>query len=101
VIVSRVLAFLSLQIPFYILGNMGVRLVSALKRNVLLTIIAGVNMVLNVVLNWIFMKYAGVAGIALSTAIVSMVSCLMVFGSIFTSLKGLGRGRISHGNFGL
>ena len=32
-IVSRVQAFLSLQIPFYILANLGVRFISALKRN--------------------------------------------------------------------
>jgi putative peptidoglycan lipid II flippase len=86
-VVSHVLAFLSLQIPFYILGNMGVRLVSALKRNAVLMAIAAVSMVLNVTLNWILMKYAGVAGIALSTSIVYLSSCIMVFWSISITLR--------------
>ncbi len=86
-VVSSVQAFLLLQIPFYILGNLGVRLVSALKRNSWLMTIAAVNTVLNVVLNLVFMKYAGVAGIALSTSCVYLVSCILIYGSIFSALR--------------
>ncbi len=100
-VVSRVLACLSLQIPFYILGSMGVRMVSALKRNKVITAISAVNMVLNVVLNYVFMKYAGVAGIALSTSLVSLVSCTLIFGSIFIALKRLGGMEGSLGNRGV
>ena len=97
-VVSRVLAFLSLQIPFYILANLGVRLVSALKRNSVLMVIAGVNMVLNIIFNLILMRYAGVAGIALSTSFVYLVSCVLVYASIAKSLRRLAALEEAHGN---
>jgi putative peptidoglycan lipid II flippase len=90
-VVSRVQALLSLQIPFYFLANLGVRLVSALKRNWVLMVIAGVNMVINVVFNLILMRYLGVAGIALSTSFVYLVSCALVYASIAKSLWRRGR----------
>jgi putative peptidoglycan lipid II flippase len=86
-IVGRVLAFLSLQIPFYMLAQIGVRLISALKRNSMLMVIAGVNMVLNIVFNLILMRYWGVAGIALSTSFVYVVACGLVYASIARSLN--------------
>jgi len=82
-VVSHVEAWLALQVPFYVLGNMAVRLVSALKRNGILMGIAAVNTVLNAVLNWLLMWRYGVAGIALSTSIVYLVSCVLVFGSLY------------------
>jgi len=89
-VVGRVLAFLSLQIPFYMLAQIGVRFISALKKNSVLMIVSGVNMVLNVVFNLILMRYAGVAGIALSTSFVYLVSCAMVYASIARYLRGVG-----------
>jgi len=85
-VVSRVQALLSLQIPFYFLAQLGVRLISALKKNWVLMAIAGVNMVVNVVFNLILMRYLGVAGIALSTSFVYLVSCTLVYASIGKSL---------------
>ncbi len=97
-IVSRVQALLSLQIPFYILANLGVRLVSALKRNSVLMVIAGVNMVLNIIFNLILMRYIGVAGIALSTSFVYLVSCALVYVSIAKSLRHLDAIEEAHGS---
>ncbi len=85
-VVSRVQALLSLQIPFYFLAQLGVRLISALKKNWVLMAIAGVNMVVNVVFNLILMRYLGVAGIALSTSFVYLVSSALVYASIAKSL---------------
>lgn len=82
-VVSHVEAWLALQVPFYVLGNMAVRLISALKRNGVLLGIAAVNTVLNAVLNWVLMRRYGVAGIALSTSIVYLVSCILVFSSLY------------------
>jgi len=62
---------------------------NALKRNSVLMYISGINVVLNIVLNWVFMRYAGVAGIALSTSVVYLVSCLLVYGSISVAMRGL------------
>jgi len=90
-VVSRVQAFLSLQIPFYFLTILGVRLISALKRNWVLMVVSGVNMVLNIVFNLILMRYMGVAGIALSTSFVYLVACTLVYASIARSLWRRGR----------
>ncbi len=86
-VVSHTEAWLALQVPFYLAGNMAVRLISALKRNGVLMLIAAVNTVLNAVLNWVLMKRYGVAGIALSTSIVYLVSCVLVFGSLYVLLR--------------
>ena len=86
-VVSRVQAMLSLQIPFYFLANLGVRLVSALKKNWVLMVIAGVNMVVNIVFNLILMRYLGVAGIALSTSFVYLVGCALIYAVIAKSLE--------------
>jgi len=86
-VVSRVQALLSLQIPFYFLAQLGVRLISALKENWVLMLISGVNMVANIVFNLILMKYWGVAGIALSTSFVYIVACGLIYASLAHSLK--------------
>jgi putative peptidoglycan lipid II flippase len=97
-VVAHVQQFLALQIPFFMLGNLGVRLISALKRNSLLMRISAVNLVLNIVLNWIFMRYAGVAGIALSTSTVYFVSCVLVYVSLFGALRPLELRKFSDGS---
>jgi putative peptidoglycan lipid II flippase len=78
-VVAQTEAWLALEIPFYVLATLGVRLVSALKRNGALMAIAAWNTVLNAVLNWVLMRRYGVAGIALSTSIVYLVSCSLIF----------------------
>jgi len=75
---------------------MGVRVVSALKRNGLLMAIAALNTVLNAVLNLVLMRHYGVAGIALSTSIVYLVSCGLVFSSL-RALLGREAARPSYG----
>ena len=85
-VVSGVQTFLSMQIPFYMLGTFGVRLLSALKKNVILAVISGVNAALNITLNYVLMRSMGVAGIALSTSLVYLLSCCMVYGCIFACL---------------
>jgi putative peptidoglycan lipid II flippase len=82
-VVSHTEAWLALQVPCYLVGNMAVRLISALKRNGVLMAIAAVNTVVNAILNWVLMWRYGVAGIALSTSIVYLVSCALVFGSLY------------------
>jgi putative peptidoglycan lipid II flippase len=79
IVVARTEAWLALEIPFYVLATLGVRLVSALKRNGVLMGIAAWNTTLNAVLNWVLMRRYGVAGIALSTSIVYVVSCSLIF----------------------
>src|SRR2546426_1119848 len=68
-VVSLTQAMYSIQIPFYVLGILLSRVVASLKRTDLLMYGAGINLTLDIILNLIFMKLMGVAGIALSTSL--------------------------------
>lgn len=74
-LVGRVQALYLLQIPFYLVGMLLVRLVSSFKANHLLVWGSALNLVVNIVLNYILMRRMGVGGIALSTSLVYVVSC--------------------------
>ena len=73
-IVSRVQACYALQIPFYVLCILFVRFISSVRRNDLLMYASAINLVVNIGMNLVLMRIWGVAGIALSTAIVTLVS---------------------------
>ena len=76
--VSEVQIFYALQIPFYVLIILFVRLISALKKNNILFTVATINLVLNILFNLIFISILGVAGIALSTSIVYCLSFIVL-----------------------
>ncbi len=73
-VVGTVQAMYAIQIPFYAWGILLVRLISSLERNDVLMRIASINLALDIVLNLVFMKFLGVAGIALSTSVFYIVS---------------------------
>lgn len=68
-----------LQIPFYIFGTLGARLISSFSKNYLLAWIAAFNLAFNIVGNYFFVQFFGIAGIALSTSIVQIVSSITIF----------------------
>lgn len=82
-LVGQVQAYYLLQVPFFMLGIMGVRLLSAVAKNQILMKISFVNLIVNIVANYVFMQHFGVVGIALSTALVYALS----FGMIYFSLR--------------
>ncbi len=67
------------QIPFYTLGILAVRLMSALQANRILMWGSAISLVLNGVLDYVLMQSMGVAGIALSTSFVYVVSFVYLF----------------------
>jgi len=73
-LVSHVQACFTLQIPFYTLWVLYLRLISALKMNSQIFLVFSANVVLNFVLDIVLAKYLGVAGIALSTTLVTVFS---------------------------
>lgn len=77
-LVSQVQAYYLLQLPFYMLGILGVRLISAMTKNDILMKIAAVSLIINIAGNYLFMQHFGVAGIALSTAMVYFISTIMI-----------------------
>jgi putative peptidoglycan lipid II flippase len=82
-LVSRVQIYYCLQIPFYALSMLFVRFLSSIRRNDLLMFGAAINLVVNIAMNLVLMRIWGVAGIALSTSIVSCASlCFLSICSI-------------------
>jgi len=73
-LVSWVQICLLVQVPFYTLGILAVRLISALQANRILMWGSTISLILNAILNYLLMQKMGVAGIALSTSFVYIVS---------------------------
>ena len=84
-LVAKVQLFYSPQLTFYVLSTLMVRLVSSLKANKILMWVAGISLVTNVVLNYTFMRWIGLPGIALSTSVVYALSTTI----IAIALRGL------------
>jgi putative peptidoglycan lipid II flippase len=83
VVVARIAAMYSLQMPFYFLGLLGIRLLHASLRNKEVLIINVITNALNILLNYVLMNVMGVAGIALSTSIVYFVCASTVYAVIY------------------
>jgi putative peptidoglycan lipid II flippase len=81
-IVAAVQALGALQIPFYLGGILIVRLLSAIKANSLIMSIALINMIVNIVTDYLLMRLYGVVGISFSTSIVYIFSFLMLLAII-------------------
>jgi putative peptidoglycan lipid II flippase len=91
-LVAQVQAFYVIQIPFYVLSMLVVRLISSLSGNYLLLRGACLSFSLNVGLNYLFMQWLGVAGIALSTSVTYFVSFLFLYWCLNVQMK-----TVSHG----
>ncbi|MEZ4753618.1 MAG: lipid II flippase MurJ [Bdellovibrionota bacterium] len=72
-LVAQIQTMYVLQVPFYTASLVYVRLFSALRKNEILMFSTLFTVVANIALNYILMKYMGVAGIALSTALVNVL----------------------------
>ncbi len=68
-----------LQVPAKVLNTLAFRLISALKENVILMWGAGINLTVNIIMNYVLIQALGVGGIALSTAIVYIVSFIFLY----------------------
>ena len=74
-IVALVQAMYVIQIPFYTAGILFVQMLTSMQRSRTLLWGTSISLPLNVVLNYLFMRRMGVAGIALSTSLMYVVSC--------------------------
>lgn len=77
-LVSRVQVCYAIQIPFYICSLLFIRFISAIGHNIVLMYASAINLALDLGLNLVLMRRFQVAGIALSTSIVHLISFLMV-----------------------
>jgi putative peptidoglycan lipid II flippase len=82
-VVSQVQKFYCLQIPFYVVSMLFVRFISSVRRNDLLMYAAAINLVIDIVMNLVLMRWLGIAGIALSTSIVAVISVVFLWACSF------------------
>lgn len=75
-LVAPIQALYFLQLPFYTLGILHVRLISAFQRNGLLLVWTLIAAALNLGLDLLFARWMGPKGIALSTTCMYLGSCL-------------------------
>ena len=90
-LVARIQAVYGLQMPFYVCGILFVRLISSMMSNHILFLGSFMNLLLNIVLNYLFMQYFGVVGIALSTVCVYFFSFGFLVSMVYRNLR-----RITH-----
>ena len=88
-VVATVLAAYAGMIPFYVVGIVGVRVMSVLGLNRLLLTLGAVNLVTNVVGNVILSRLYGAAGIALATVVVYLISSLLILGRLWRARREL------------
>jgi putative peptidoglycan lipid II flippase len=86
-LVARIQALFAIQIPFYIAGVFLARLISSFKASNLLMWGAFISLIVNIALNYLFMQWFGVAGIALSTSVVYFVSFCFLSYMLLALLK--------------
>jgi putative peptidoglycan lipid II flippase len=90
-VVSAVQSMYMLQIPFYTLGILFVRMISSLQLNHFLLWNTTISLSVCVVLDYVLMHLMGIAGIALATTLVYMVSCTVLAIVLFRRLAAIER----------
>ncbi|MBW4633793.1 MAG: polysaccharide biosynthesis C-terminal domain-containing protein [Iphinoe sp. HA4291-MV1] len=76
-LVAQIQSFFAFQIPFYLGNVLLLKLIITMGKNQILIWVTGLNLITNIVLNYLFMQWIGIQGIALST------SCVYVFSFLF------------------
>lgn len=85
--VARAQAFYALQIPFHLTGILSIRALQALQRSGVIFGFVGLNVAANFVADYVCTRWFGVAGIALSSSLMYMLSCASAFTFAMLELK--------------
>jgi putative peptidoglycan lipid II flippase len=78
-LVAQIQFCFAFQIPFYIGNILLARLIISMRLNHILMRVSAFNLVINIILNYIFMRWIGIKGIALSTSFVYLFSFIYMF----------------------
>jgi putative peptidoglycan lipid II flippase len=68
-VVTPVLAMYAIQIPFFVVSRVFYRFLLAMRRTDLILYCGVLNLILDIILNLLLMRWFGVAGIALATSL--------------------------------
>jgi putative peptidoglycan lipid II flippase len=78
-VVTPVLAMYAIQIPFFVGSRVFYRFLVAMRRTDLIFYCGAINLVLDIVLNLVLMRWFGVAGIALATSLWTVSTFLFLW----------------------
>ena len=78
-IVYRVQQMYILQIPFYVMGMVMNRYLTAINKNNFLVVTSTISLILNIVLNYFLIRTIGLYGLALATSLVSLVNTMIIY----------------------
>lgn len=81
-LVAALQQIILIYIPFKISGMLLVNFLTSINKNNYMAIVSFVSLILNILLNFILMKYYGIFGIAISTTVVVIIRNIILF--IFT-----------------
>ena len=87
--VALIQACYALQIPFYIASILVVRITSAMRNNKVMMWGSAGNLIVNISLNYLFIQWFGVAGIALSTSCVYLFSFVFLLFFLLQNLRSI------------
>jgi len=76
--VAQIQSYYALQIPGFVAGIVAARCLNAMGRDRVILLVSGLNFVLNVAGDWVLLRFMGLPGIALSTAIVYTVAAAVL-----------------------
>jgi putative peptidoglycan lipid II flippase len=92
-VVALIQGLYALQIPFYLAGALGSRVLNALSLNRVTAIIGMLNCATNIVFDYLFMQWLGLPGIALATSAVYLCSSVVILLVVRRHLSGMCRNR--------
>ncbi|ARV62582.1 murein biosynthesis integral membrane protein MurJ [Nostocales cyanobacterium HT-58-2] len=97
-LVAQIQSCFALQIPFYLGNVLLLKLIISMGKNKILIWVNGFNLLIDIILNYLFMQWIGIKGIALSTSSVYVFSFLIL---LFFANKQLNfykrNAKINHG----
>ena len=87
--VSTIQKILLANVPFYLCTLIIVKFLTSINKNKFMAKISFLNLLVNIILNIIFIKQYGVFGLALSTSLVLVISSCFYFGYTYKQYKKL------------
>lgn len=87
--VSRIQQILLINIPFYLCTRIIVKFLTSINKNKFMAWVSLLNLVVNIILNIILIKYYDVYGLAFSTTLVLIISSFFYFGFTYKQFKKL------------
>lgn len=91
--VTKILEYGLLQMPFFCIGMIMTKYANARRKNTIIMLSSISGLIVNVILNFIFMRTMGIPGIALAT------SLSVIFATGFFVISGYRRADITHHDF--